>query len=125
VWTNATLQVWGVSTPQAKPVITPDPLKNASVPRIGSANAAFDAIKQSYLLGATSRLQSAAEVEGLDYSQQRRLQFYVRQFVDAISPTNSLFTNPQVIHETMRVAARTWSTVLSISCVIWRRARSR
>jgi polyhydroxyalkanoate synthase len=25
----------------------------------------------------------------------------VRQFVDAISPTNSLFTNPQVIHETI------------------------
>ena len=64
-------------------------------------NAAFDAIKQSYLLGATSLLKSAADVEGLDRSQQRKLQFYLRQFVDAISPTNSLFTNPQVIHETI------------------------
>src|SRR5262249_10252511 len=50
---------------------------------------------------ATSLLKYAAEIEGLDRAQQRRLQFYLRQFIDAISPTNSLFTNPQVLHETI------------------------
>jgi polyhydroxyalkanoate synthase len=101
LWTNATLQVWGVSTSQAKPVITPEPTDKRFSGPDWQRNAAFDAIKQSYLVGATSLLKSAAEVEGLDRSQQRKLQFYLRQFVDAISPTNSMFTNPQVIHETI------------------------
>ncbi|MDQ6672990.1 MAG: class I poly(R)-hydroxyalkanoic acid synthase [Chloroflexota bacterium] len=101
LWTTTSLQMWGVAMPQAKPVATPEPGdKRFSAPD-WQRNAAFDAIKQSYLLGATSLLKSAAEVEGLDRSQQRKIQFYLRQFVDAISPTNSLFTNPQVIHETI------------------------
>src|SRR5262249_58299057 len=64
-------------------------------------NAAFDAIKQTYLLSATALLKSAADIEGLEPAQQRRVQFYLRQFIDAISPTNFVFTNPQVLHETI------------------------
>src|SRR5205814_6542588 len=64
-------------------------------------NPTYDAIKQTYLLSATALLRSAAEVQGLDAAQQHRLQFYLRQFIDAISPTNFLFTNPQVLHETI------------------------
>ncbi len=106
LWTTATLQMWGVAPPQAQPVATPEPGdKRFSTPD-WQRNAAFDAIKQSYLLGATALLKSAAEVEGLDSSQQRKIQFYLRQFVDAISPTNSLFTNPQVIHETIESGGR-------------------
>ncbi len=101
LWTTATLQMWGLATPQAKPVATPEPGDKRFSSPDWQRNAAFDAVKQSYLLGATTLLKSAAEVEGLDRSEQRKLQFYVRQFVDAISPTNSLFTNPQVIHETI------------------------
>ena len=53
------------------------------------------------MLSATALLKSAAALEGLDAAEQRKLQFYLRQFVDAISPSNFLFTNPQVIHETI------------------------
>ena len=62
-------------------------------------NPIFDALKQIYLLTATTLLKTASEVEGLDEQQQRKLVFYLRQFLDAISPTNVLFTNPQVLHE--------------------------
>jgi polyhydroxyalkanoate synthase subunit PhaC len=62
----------------------------------------FDALKQTYLLTATTLLKTASEVEGLDEQQQRKLVFYLRQFLDAISPTNVLFTNPQVLHETVQ-----------------------
>src|SRR5258708_39139009 len=65
-------------------------------------NPVFDALKQSYLLAATTLLKSAAEVQGLDEHQQRKMVFYLRQFLDAISPTNVAFTNPQVIHETVQ-----------------------
>jgi polyhydroxyalkanoate synthase subunit PhaC len=65
-------------------------------------NPIFDALKQTYLLAATALLKTASEVEGLDEHQQRKLVFYLRQFLDAISPTNVLFTNPQVLHETVQ-----------------------
>jgi polyhydroxyalkanoate synthase subunit PhaC len=62
-------------------------------------NPIFDALKQTYLLTATTLLKTASEVEGLDEQQQRKLVFYLHQFLDAISPTNVLFTNPQVLQE--------------------------
>ncbi|HEX2915307.1 MAG TPA: class I poly(R)-hydroxyalkanoic acid synthase [Chloroflexia bacterium] len=62
----------------------------------------FDSIKQSYLLAATYLLKTTAEMRGLDQKQQHKLVFYLRQFLDAISPTNFVFTNPQVIHETVQ-----------------------
>ena len=65
-------------------------------------NPAFDAIKQSYLLTATTLLKATSEIEGMDKKQQHKMTFYLRQFLDAISPTNTLFTNPQVIHETIQ-----------------------
>ena len=62
-------------------------------------SAIFDSIKQSYLLAASTLLKSAAEIKGLDERQHRKLQFYLRQFIDAISPSNFPFTNPEVIHQ--------------------------
>jgi poly(3-hydroxyalkanoate) synthetase len=51
-------------------------------------------------------LKSAAQVQGLDEHQQRKLIFYLRQFLDAISPSNYAFTNPQVIHETVQTGGQ-------------------
>ncbi|MEI7555194.1 class I poly(R)-hydroxyalkanoic acid synthase [Candidatus Chlorohelix sp.] len=65
-------------------------------------NIAYDALKQTYLLGATTLLKSAGSLKGLDDKQKRRITFYLRQFLDSISPTNFFFTNPQVIHETIK-----------------------
>ena len=105
MWTNAALKVWGVA-PQAEPAAKPDPADRRFSAPDWQRNAAYDAVKQSYLLSATALLKSAAAVEGLDAAEQRKLQFYLRQFVDAISPSNSLFTNPQVIHETIESGGR-------------------
>ena len=87
---------------EAEPVITPEKGdKRFSAPD-WQQNPMFDALKQTYLLTATTLLKTASEVEGLDEHQQRKLVFYLRQFLDAISPTNVLFTNPQVLHETVQ-----------------------
>ena len=105
MWTNAALKLWGVA-PQAEPAAKPEPADRRFSAPDWQRNAAYDAVKQSYLLSATALLKSAAAVEGLDAAEQRKLQFYLRQFVDAISPSNSLFTNPQVIHETIESGGR-------------------
>jgi polyhydroxyalkanoate synthase len=109
IWTNAAMQFWGVRPPAGQdpaPVVSPEPGDKRFTAPDWQSNAAFNAIKQSYLLSATTLLKSASAVEGLDPAQQRKLTFYLRQFIDAISPTNSLFTNPQVIHETIQSGGR-------------------
>ena len=98
---QGSLEFWGRDQ-DAKPVIEAQKGdKRFSAPD-WQQNPAFDALKQSYLLAATTLLKSASEVQGLDEHQQRKLTFYLRQFLDAISPTNFAFTNPQVIHETIQ-----------------------
>ena len=94
------LKFWG-GDQQVNPVIEPEKGdKRFSAPD-WQQNAVFDALKQSYLLAATTLLKTARGIERLDEHQQHKLMFYLRQFLDAISPTNLMFTNPQVIHETI------------------------
>src|SRR5436309_1640711 len=100
VMTGTTLKFWGQGK-DVEPVIEAGKGdKRFSAPD-WQQNPVFDALKQSYLLAATTLLKSASEVQGLDEHQQRKLVFYLRQFLDAISPSNVAFTNPQVIHETV------------------------
>jgi polyhydroxyalkanoate synthase subunit PhaC len=102
IMTAATLSFWGQAPLQQDPLIVPDKGdKRFSAPD-WQQNSLFDALKQSYLLAATTLLTSASRIEGLDEHQQRKLVFYLRQFLDAISPTNVAFTNPQVIHEALQ-----------------------
>ena len=96
---SVTLKAWGQN---AGPVIAPEKGDKRFGAPDWQQNPVFDAIKQSYLLTATTLLKSASEMEGLDEKQQHKLMFYLRQFLDAISPTNAFFTNPQVIHETVQ-----------------------
>src|SRR6266852_1594694 len=102
---TTTLKFWGLGQ-KVEPVIEPEKGdKRFSAPD-WQQNAIFDALKQSYLLAATTMLKTASEVEGLDEKQQRKLVFYLRQFLDAISPTNYTFTNPQVIHEIIQTGGQ-------------------
>lgn len=65
-----------------------------------SRNTLFDFIKQSYLLTAQWMQKEAEAVEGMDQPEQRKVEFYIQQFIDALSPTNFLFTNPEVLRLT-------------------------
>lgn len=96
---STTFKYWGIEW-EIPPVIEPEKDdKRFSAPEWQS-NPLFSFLKQSYLLVATTLLKAASEKEGLTAKQKRKLVFYLRQFLDAISPTNALFTNPQVIYET-------------------------
>jgi len=64
-------------------------------------NALFSYIKQSYLLTAGWIQNMVANVEGFDEKTKRKLQFYTRQFVDAMSPSNFVMTNPEVLRVTI------------------------
>ncbi|MEQ1754208.1 MAG: class I poly(R)-hydroxyalkanoic acid synthase [Micropepsaceae bacterium] len=66
-----------------------------------SENQIFDFIKQSYLLTARWLQSSMGDVKGLDDKTRMRIDFYTKQFADALSPSNFLFTNPEVLRTTL------------------------
>jgi polyhydroxyalkanoate synthase len=61
----------------------------------------FDYLKQSYLLTARWLQQTVKEVEGVDDKTAKKVDFYTRQFIDAMSPSNFAMTNPQVVKATV------------------------
>jgi polyhydroxyalkanoate synthase len=64
-------------------------------------NSAFDFIKQNYLLLSRYLESSVRNVKGVDAHTHRKAQFYTRQFVNALSPTNFAMTNPAVLEATI------------------------
>ncbi len=60
----------------------------------------FDFIRQSYLLSARYFTNVVQSAEGLDPKTSQKVDFYTRQFVDAMSPSNFLLTNPEVLRRT-------------------------
>ena len=61
----------------------------------------FDYLKQSYLLTARWLQHTVKEVDGVDDKTAQKVDFYTRQYIDALSPTNYLATNPEVLRETI------------------------
>ncbi len=61
----------------------------------------FDFIKQSYLLTSNWMQSTVREVEGLDDKTAAKVDFFTRQFTEALSPTNFVMTNPEVLKATI------------------------
>ena len=61
----------------------------------------YDYIKQSYLIAARWLHKTVASVEGLDEHTQKKVDFFTRQYIDALAPSNFALTNPEVFRETI------------------------
>lgn len=68
---------------------------------IWEENNIFNYVKQSYLLTSRWIERTVRDVEGMDPCTRETVQFYTRQFVGALSPTNFAMTNPEVIRATI------------------------
>jgi polyhydroxyalkanoate synthase len=100
LWSSTAHRMMGAETP-AQPVITPASNDRRFQDAAWNQNAVFDYIKQSYLLSARWMQGMLQETQGVDEKTARKVDFYTRQFVDAISPSNFLLTNPEVLRRTM------------------------
>ena len=67
-----------------------------------SENVIFNFVKDSYLVAAESILSAIRDVKGMDEASARKINFYTRQFVDALSPSNFIATNPEVLTATLQ-----------------------
>src|SRR3546814_123079 len=97
LWQNATRRFLGQET---EPVIGPAKDDRRFKDAAWDDNSLFDFIKQSYLLTARWVQNTVRDVEGLDEQTARKVDFYTRQFVDAMAPSNFVLTNPEVLRAT-------------------------
>jgi polyhydroxyalkanoate synthase len=97
LFTSATRRFLGEP---AEPVVKPAQGDKRFRDPAWQEGAIFDFIKQSYLLSARWTQSLVRSVEGLDEKTAQKVDFYTRQFVDAVSPSNFVLTNPEVLRET-------------------------
>ncbi|MBR0646426.1 PHA/PHB synthase family protein [Plastoroseomonas hellenica] len=97
LWQNTARRIMGDAT---APVIAEDPKDKRFKDDAWQENEVFDFIRQSYLLSARFFRTVVEDKEGLDTKTAQKIDFYTRQFVDAMSPTNFLLTNPEVLRRT-------------------------
>jgi poly[(R)-3-hydroxyalkanoate] polymerase subunit PhaC len=91
-----------LSNEPAEPVATPAKQDKRFKSEAWTKYPAFDFLKQSYLLMSRYFESSIGSVKGVDPKLRHKAQFYTRQFVNALSPTNFAMTNPAVLEETVK-----------------------
>ncbi len=97
LWQNTARRMMGEP---AQPVIEADPKDKRFKDEAWKDSEIFDFIKQSYLLSARFVHDVVTHVDDLSPHTAQKVDFYARQFVDAMSPSNFLLTNPEVLRKT-------------------------
>ncbi len=110
LWQRTAERFWGgkAEEPLVEPAASDRRFKDAA----WSDGTLFDFIKQSYLLTARWLQSMVREVDGLDDKTARKVDFYTRQFVDAMAPSNFLLTNPEVLRTTIETGGENLVTGL-------------
>jgi polyhydroxyalkanoate synthase subunit PhaC len=96
LWASAVKRLAGEAAP---PVATPAPGDRRFNDPEWTQNQFFDFLKQAYLVTAqwADKLVGAAD---LNPHTKQKAEFYVRQITNALSPTNFVLTNPELLRET-------------------------
>ena len=97
LWQQSARRLMGL---ESTPVVPADPKDKRFADAAWKENEVFDFIRQSYLLSARFVQDVVRRVDGLDPKTAQKVDFYARQFVDAMSPSNFALTNPQVLRKT-------------------------
>jgi polyhydroxyalkanoate synthase len=97
LWQNTARRFMGIEN---TPVIEANPKDKRFKDDAWKDSEVFDFIKQSYLLSARYVQNVVGQAEGLDRKTAQKIDFYSRQFIDAMSPSNFLLTNPEVLRRT-------------------------
>lgn len=84
---------------ETEPLYTPSNKDNRFKDVAWSDNIYFDFLKQSYLMTAEWMQKLVRDIKDIDDKSSKKLNFYTKQFIDAICPSNFAITNPQVLKE--------------------------
>jgi polyhydroxyalkanoate synthase subunit PhaC len=98
LWAGAVKRMAGEQT---EPVAAPDPRDKRFADPEWSQNQFFDFLKQAYLLTVQWSERLVKDAAGVDEHTRKKAEFYVKQIANAISPSNFVFTNPELLRETL------------------------
>ena len=98
LWQSSTLKLLGHS---AEPVARPEEGDYRWRDEEWQNHFLFDYFKQFHLIAARNIQNAVCCVEGLPQETQKKVDFFTRQYLDALSPSNFILTNPQVLRETV------------------------
>ena len=96
LWADTMRRMAGGAAPEAEPARTAD--KRFAAPE-WRESPGFDFIRQAYLV-ATDWANGLVADAKLDDDTRDRARFYLRQLTDALSPSNFLVTNPELLKHT-------------------------
>ncbi|MFA7292048.1 MAG: class I poly(R)-hydroxyalkanoic acid synthase [Rhodocyclaceae bacterium] len=99
LWQGSTLKMFGMPM---NPTAAPEKGDKRFKDEDWEQHFLFDYIKQSYLIAARHLHDTVSDVEGLDETTQTKVNFFTRQYIDALSPSNFALTNPEVFRETVK-----------------------
>lgn len=107
---RAYLDLWGsamkrMAGEQAEPVATPAATDKRFTDPEWSSNQYYDFLKQAYLIGTRWAEHLVHDAKGLDEHTKHKAEFYVRQIANAVSPSNFVLTNPELMRETLSSGA--------------------
>jgi polyhydroxyalkanoate synthase len=97
IWLNAAHRSMGL-----EPVTQTTGIKDRRFKDVAwEENVAFDYIKETYLLVSNWAQNLSEDADGMSKKDKKKVQFVTRQFASAISPSNFLLTNPEVMKKTI------------------------
>ena len=103
---KAYLDLWAAAAKrlagqESSPVVAATPADKRFADPEWSSNQFYDFLKQGYLLTTRWANQLVSDASGLDAHTRQKAEFYVRQIGNALSPSNFILTNPELLRETV------------------------
>jgi polyhydroxyalkanoate synthase len=100
LWSNTLRKMTGEA--DAPAVAPPDPSDKRFADPEWQQNPLFNFLQQAYSLTTNWANALVDHAEGVDPATRERAQFYLRQIAGAVSPSNFLATNPELIRATLQ-----------------------
>ncbi len=98
LWSRTAKRLAGEEAP---PVAQADPKDKRFADPEWSSNHFFDFLKEAYLLTAGWAERLVEDADNLDQHTRQKAEFYVRQITAALSPSNFVLTNPELLRRTV------------------------
>jgi polyhydroxyalkanoate synthase len=99
-WTEASKGWWGLAGPDSSQESAPPRSDKRFAAPEWHNNPIYRTLRELYLV-ASDWLLKQGEIEGMDEAERQRLNFHLRQFVDAMSPALLLVSNPTALRRAM------------------------
>lgn len=98
LWSTMVRKVHGTDAPPAVEMPARD---NRFADPEWNENPYFNFLKQAYFIGAQFANNLVEKAEELDPHTKKKAQFYMRQIASALSPSNFVMTNPELLRTTL------------------------